>query len=445
MRSRKRIAKKKTQLQRCSMLSINHYTLTINHRLKGGTLLYVLALMLIIGIMSSALISKAYLNTMEMQGYADMNRMQLNAVSGLRLLMADKEMAAKAPLRMDLYDTGADSVSLERKHWGALDLGISKAFTRDKAVMKIAALGFAPGEDETALMVTENDRPLSVCGDTRLKGKCFLPKLGTRPAYIEGRSFSGKRPVEGLVIPAPKQVPPADQELMRKIGERLQGRGYEQDSLLEDLPGDLSASFSAATVCYRAPSSVLLNDYYLQGNIIVYSPVKIRVRNNCRLNDVVLYAPKIEIDSGFTGSLQAFASDSLIVGKNCKLEYPSLLGLVRTEDSPLYPVLRVGVETEVAGSVFAWEEKPFYNRQVKLCLDKKTLVQGEVYSSGQADVKGTIEGRLICSSIVLVTPSSVYDNHLLDAVIDRTKLSKYYAGVNVIGENRSNTIVKWLR
>ncbi len=395
--------------------------------------------------MSSALISKAYLNTIEMQSYSDMNRTQLNAMSGLRLIMADKEIAANTPVRMDLYDTGADSVLLERKHWGAFELGICKAFTSDRSVIRIAALGFAPGEDQTALMITENDRPLSVCGDTRLRGKCFLPKLGTRPAYIEGKSFSGRKPVEGLVIPAPRQIPPADKELMRALGERLEGKGYEQDSLLDELPEELEASFSGKTICYKASSGLLLSDKHLKGNIIIYSAVKIRVKNTCELNEVVLYAPKIQIDSGFTGSLQAFASDSLIVGKNCKLGYPSVLGLVRTEDSPLYPVLRVGEGTEVSGSVFAWEEKTFYNRQVKLCLDKKTLVQGEVYSSGQVDVKGTIEGRLICSSIVLVTPSSVYDNHLLDAVIDRTKLSKYYAGVNVMNENRNNTIIKWLK
>ncbi len=416
-----------------------------SQKVKGGTLIYVLALMLIIGVMSSALISKAYLKNMEMQGYSNMNRTHLNAMSGLRLIMADKEIAADTPLRMDLYDIGSDSVLLERKHWGAFEIGVCKAFTRDKSVTKIAALGFAPGEDQTALMITENDRPLSVCGDTRLRGKCFLPRLGTRPAYIEGKSFSGRKPVEGLIIQAPKQIPAADKELMHAIGERLEGKGHEQDSLLDELPEELKASFSAKTIYYKTSSGLVLSDKHLKGNIIIYSSVKIRVRNTCELNDVVLYAPKIEIDSGFVGSIQVFASDSLIIGKNCKLEYPSVLGLVRTEDSPLYPVLRVSPESEIAGSVFAWEEKTFYNRLVKLCIDKKALVQGEVYSSGQADVKGTIEGRLICNSIVLVTPSSVYDNHLLDAVIDRTKLSKYYAGVNVMNENRNNTIIKWLK
>jgi hypothetical protein len=44
----------------------------------------------------------------------------------------------------------------------------------------------------------------------------------------------------------------------------------------------------------------------------------------------------------------------------------------------------------------------------------------------------------------IITPSSVYENHLLNATIDVSKLSKHYVGINLVQESKIKKVVKWL-
>ena len=83
-------------------------------------------------------------------------------------------------------------------------------------------------------------------------------------------------------------------------------------------------------------------------------------------------------------------------------------------------------------------------KQVGVILKKNSCVYGTVFSNGYADLQGIINGSLTCSKIMLNTPSSVYENHLLNAEIDVTKLSKYYVGINCVEVSEKKKIVKWL-
>ena len=98
----------------------------------------------------------------------------------------------------------------------------------------------------------------------------------------------------------------------------------------------------------------------------------------------------------------------------------------------------------ISGNLFAYKKQNDVLKQAGLVISEKSVVYGHIYSNGYVDLKGTVDGSLMCNKIVLKTASSVYENHLLNAVIDATRLSKYYVGINLVDESNVKKVVKWL-
>ena len=77
-------------------------------------------------------------------------------------------------------------------------------------------------------------------------------------------------------------------------------------------------------------------------------------------------------------------------------------------------------------------------------LGKESMVEGLIYSQGYSDIQGNLHGTLITNGFILVTPSSVYENHLLNAVIDRKALSNFFVGGLILNKTGGKKIAKWL-
>ena len=71
----------------------------------------------------------------------------------------------------------------------------------------------------------------------------------------------------------------------------------------------------------------------LQGNIILVSKSKIQVEPSARLENVILIAPEVIINSNVRGSFQVFASERIRVKQDVALNYPTSLVLLKGEES----------------------------------------------------------------------------------------------------------------
>ncbi len=298
----------------------------------------------------------------------------------------------------------------------------------------------------TALYLADQDKPLSLCGNTLIKGTCYLPKAGVKRAYIEGQSFSGDKLIDGPVKESQREIPEINKELIKSITSFAQkavsdipastGEEAGQDSIIN--------SFENNTICIVSTGPLRIDRKVYHGNIALISRKSIKISAGADLKDIILFAPRIEIEENFSGNLQAFATDTLIVGKKCKLAYPSVMGLI-SKNKTGSPMLLVGEETEIAGAVFAiQEEKKDIPVLVKVILEKNAKLTGQLYTDGVLDLKGIVYGTVLCSRFILSTPSSVYENHLLNAIIDNSKLSPYYAGIQLTKNVSVKKIVKWL-
>src|SRR3989344_5709497 len=100
--------------------------------IKAGSLFYAIVISLIIAIVSSSLILFSYLSHIQFETFEMNERLQLNADSGLNLLLSEQSIIGLNEKKaLDLYGQGIDSVELSRKSWGAYEIAISKSIFKN--------------------------------------------------------------------------------------------------------------------------------------------------------------------------------------------------------------------------------------------------------------------------------------------------------------------------
>ncbi len=162
---------------------------------------------------------------------------------------------------------------------------------------------------------------------------------------------------------------------------------------------------------------------------------------DAQANNIVIYAREISVEQAFNGRLQIFASHLIEIGQDCDLKYPSsvcLLPLVAENDESK---LEIQEGSTLSGIVFSGIQK---KRGPAVKVAKEAIIHGSVYSRGSIQLKGSIHGNLVCEKFYLKTPSSVYENHLLNAVIDQQAKSAQFVDSYLFTESSESQIVQWL-
>jgi hypothetical protein len=400
--------------------------------IRAGALFYAIVMSLIIAIVSGSLILFSYLTRIEFETLEVQQQLRLNADSGINMLLAGFSSEASSGA-IDLYGNGTDTVEMTRKNWGAFDVLIAVAkFKGSSSERMILAGSKVDSSKAFALYLADRDRPLAVCGKTRIKGRAYISRAGVKRAYIEGQSFVGSTLVDGRTNSSEKQIPEFNKELLSRIRDIIhEGKIGEGDIAVEfQESGDsVFNSFRLPTQVYYSEAGLKIPEGKYIGNLAFISKRMVVVPASCKLEDVIIAAPKIVIEESFSGTLQAFASDSIVIAKNVNLKYPSVLGLVTAVHSRQAGI-SLSENDSLHGEIFAIKtpNEPG-SGMTGVTIAEKAFVYGEVYTNGIADIRGTVYGSLCSELIMLRTPSSIYENHLLGTVLDETKRSVNYVGI----------------
>jgi hypothetical protein len=412
--------------------------------LKASALFYAIVISLLGGLLTSSLILSAYFKRLEIDTYIMQEQLQRNASSGITYLLSGQENVLPGnTLVTDLYNEGTDSVLLGLKAWGAYEVALSQAMWHGREVKLAALTGSLPDEkNRFALWLADQDRPLALAGNTIIKGDAFLPKAGVNRAYIEGQNYAGEKLIYGNVYNSGRIMPSFSTGLAKRLEELISGR-LDRDSAQSITDSDsVHRSFFHEPLIVYEPGRIVLGENHCSGQVIIVSGREIIVKKSASLQNVLLAAPVIRIEDEFKGTLQAFAGDTLMIGKKCELDYPSALGIIRSSSSADHMLLYIGEDAKVKGAVVSWQEQYDVHKSMLISIDKKAQVTGQVHSAGLLDLKGEVKGNVIAARFLLKTPSSVYENHLLNAVIDITKLPRQFGGP-VTGKG-NKTVLKWL-
>jgi hypothetical protein len=414
--------------------------------IKANALYIVIVITLVIGILCSSIITVSYYQRLHVQHNHLIKRIHDNAKSGINLLLADvQENTGSESVIVDLYGEERDSVMLTKSHWGVFDIANVKAFANGKSTTKSIIYGYKLGtESNLALYLADQNQQLALAGKTLLKGICFLPESGVKRAYIEGENFTGTDLIDGQIQKSKPILPALNKSLTDYLSSLVSDNNFGQcTELTIDEKDTISNSFSEKTILVNCNSVRNISKKNFEGNVILYSSTVIEIDSSNKLSDVIIVAPSVVFKNYFTGSIQAFCTDSMYVEEGCKLNYPSSLGLIKKDFKTQQPFIRIKEKSTVAGIVFSFVDVQDLLK-TRIAIDRDALVEGQVYSDGFVDLKGIVLGTVWTNKFILKTPSSIYENHLLNATIDRSKLSDFFVGSSLIGSTSNKQIVKWL-
>jgi hypothetical protein len=416
--------------------------------LKAGALYYAILISFLVALLCGFLMINIRFHHYHTLMVSQNLRLQRNVNSALVLALEKPGLVKTSQSQtIDLFGEDDDKVQLSSKLWGGFIVLKSESSWNNLHYSKTEMCGsdiFTT--DTTALYLTDKEQYLSISGNTILHGNCFLPKLGIRKAFIEGMSFTGKQMIDGRIYNSKKTLPETEIEFSASNQNYLEKSDFRSDSVFSAIrllkADSLSNSFNRKTVLFYTDQWLNLSNKILVGNIKVVSSKGVTLYSSAKLTDVIVYAPKIEVMSGFGGSVQLFATDSIIIREKTTLLYPSLIALFHT--SIKNPLIEIEKDCRLAGDIVILNSKKIPDAQLECRLSENDRIFGRVYCDGKLHLKGAVYGSVYCNGFILRTPSSLYENHLLDATIDFSGLPKYYAGALFFNVTDRLKIIKCL-
>ncbi len=417
-------------------------------KVKGGALYLAIFISFIITLLTGFYILHNYYNRCFLDIVDQRQQFQDNANSGLTLLLNEyQDFRGKKRITLDLYGQGNDMVSLSTKSWGAYHICVSTAGNENYSFSRGALIGARIDSiDKVGLYLADQGGYLSVCGNTYLSGSTYLPALGIRKAIIEGQSFQREKITENPPMVSESRLPPIPESLFKENYQYLLGHPEKEDSIIEfeKVAGmdTIVNSFKQNTLVLFSKTDIILNKIVLKGNIRILSPASILITSLARPDGIILYAKNIYIASGLSGNLQAFAKDTLWVGKDCRLDFPSVVAVMDSSTRSKYLHLMTG--TRIEGMVLLDQQGLIFEKSL-LEIDNGVEITGQVWWKGLVQMKGTIRGSLYCQSFVLKTESVFYDNHLFSAVISGDEMPLNYLGLSFRNTSPVNGVIRWIQ
>lgn len=401
---------------------------------RAGALSYVIVVSLVIASVLGSLIALSYFSRISFIDLQIQNKLITNANSGFNILLASPEIEE---LELNLFDEEIDSVLLKTQPWGVFEIGISIAHHKNKYFAKTALLGYPPDENnETALYLADLNRPLSLAGKTNINGNAYLPESGVKRAYIERQNFVGNRLINGKQLRSARNLPELNQKHLSYISNQFSYSGEFDDSENDSIIN----TFDKPTIhIYRDGN---LRGYY-KGNVIIHSANKLLVTNKCVLEGIQIYSDEIIIENNFRGSAQFIATENIIVEDDVKLIYPSALILLISDDNETNRNEIVLNSNSYTNGVIIISRNENKRSLPKLLIHQNAIIHGEVYVKGLSEIHGAIHGNIYTEKFYLKTPSSIYENHLLNAEIDYYKRDNVFVGSDILEKSSSRKVMQW--
>lgn len=390
----------------------------------AGVLNLVLAIGIIITAVVGAVILLIYQQNYVIYRNLLKNKLERNALSGISYLLASEESSQSQIL--DLFENGTDSVKLTKQPWGLYDLLTSEAYSGKVNACQIALVGSTLDTlIGTALYLADEDRPLYLAEATTIVGTCYLPSAGIKKVTFN----QGQEPpsIKGVVKKSQSQLPLLNTILFRVVSilqydSTNSFSSNSQNKFIFNEQKKLTRSFRNAPVFIKNDDLVLLNDVALSGKIIIFSNTGIKVSRTAHLKDLILIAPFVELAEQFEGNLQIFARDSIVVGRNSNLNYPSVICVYNNKKGG---VIRVEDNTRIMGEIIMSGEN-ISGSSHQLVINKGSLTQGLVYVNGVVEHNGRIVGGLFCKRLLHRSATAVYDNYLRSADINAKELPRSF-------------------
>jgi len=418
------------------------------HKVRSGALQFAVFIAVLIALLLSGLMLYAYtFGFVKEQSTAAVENIQL-AGTAIDYALAH-DLPENDTLSLPIVEKEHQTVKIFASQWGMFQKIVAIAQHRQKLFRKVAIIGSTSDLETPALFLQENYSPLALVGNTVIRGIACLPSQGVKPGYIAGEGYYGSQLIDGPVRQSARELPKLDPAYKVRLLSYLKKDGDSQYFLDRSAPKTVN-SFLLPTKSLVSHAPVVLEDIELIGNIIIKSDTLVRIRRTAKLRDIIIVAPNIEIEAGTSGNFQAIASKSIVVGEDCRLDYPSALALLRNnlEPVPQQPThampgqITVKQRTTISGSICVFQHKDIQEFTTQLFLDKQTSLKGQVYCEGNFALEGSVTGSAYVRQFIANKSGTVFLNHIYNGTIEN-KSNPYPFG-GILFEDRKKTILQWL-
>lgn len=406
-------------------------------KLPATSMFYALMIVLLISIITSSMLLANELFHKELSIYDRESKLIDNCLSGINLLLTEpKNFACGEEYEINLYNLESDSVRLKRNSWGIFEHVSCTAFDRDKSVARsYITAAKVEHQDRFALYLANRVRPLALAGRTEIIGDAYLPEAGVKRGYVGSQAFVGSQLIQGQKLQSQRRIPSLPPSLLQDATKYFSMDFHPDEAIRiwsDFVEDSLVVEFAEPTQILWSSDSLSTQGLVIKGNVRVVSSKAVFLHSESQVENAIIYAPRITVDSLFAGSCQLFASESITIENNTQLSYPSV-AMVLSDDHRKIE-LGVGESCQIEGVLILSSKDP----HSRVTIGKDTQVLGQVFSNAMTDLKGSIAGSLCTNGIILQTPSSTYENHLLNARISSRDLPDPFFGIGILASSRPN-------
>ena len=419
------------------------------YKVFSGALQFTLFIGIIIAILLGSLILLQNTHRILIrQSKATIENIQL-ANSGINYLLNYDELFSDTLSIGSLGNTN-QKVEVNLSLWGIFEKGTVKATHRKKILYKSALLGTKLESGERPnLYLQDNYKPLLIVGNTLLKGIVYVPNKEIRPGYIAEESYYGKKLVDGIIKKSDPLLPKLKTNYRENIENFTSSIAYNSLSFLtEEELMNKTCSFLKPTKIYYKKAIIELSNNILTGNIIIKSDTGVIIKKTAVLKDVIILAPRVEVEDNAYGNFQIIASKKIIIGENCKFNYPSSVVLIpkkeslKTLNSPSEEnQIIIGKNSEIKGSVCYFKSTKDNDFNTQITVSENTVVKGEIYCQGNLELMGKIIGSVYTEQFIVNTAGSIFVNHIYNGQIT-SGLPDSFCGL--LFDNNPKGIAKWI-
>jgi len=423
-----------------------------NLKLSGGALYYAIFVSFVVFLFCGFIMLSAYLRSTLTQRMDIQNALQENAQNMVTAsVYGDIDLRAYPQAMSSVFENCSDTSSLlTSERWGAFQLTRARLCWRKDTVMSVAMWGNSfTGDSLIAFYLQEKDNYITLSGTSRIRGNCYLPKLGYKNSLSTINNKEIKPVDKGFIKTSARDLPEVvayfkSQTFQDMLLANISGNNVLSESYLYTETDSLYNSFSKPTICIFNTEKAVEITSKIEDNVKIISSKPLIVSNKARLNHVLIYAPVIVVEKGFKGSVQLFATDSLCIEENCALTFPSFAALIPHADTASAKrrhYLIVNTNATVSGGLMILSDGL---TNCQLTIMDKACVFGQVYSNGNMELKGNIQGSVYASYLYSESTYGNIGSMLNNGVIESTQIPTGFVFPCLL-PSHNKKIIKWLQ
>ena len=413
----------------------------------AASLVFAVFIMVIISLICSAIITMFYYHKIINIKYLQYEQAYTNLNSAIIAMLDHSTITEYNQLQpVNLYDENTNQIFGIKKKWGSFNVLTAFTLVNKDTITKMALSGnwYHP-QKQNVLCLSDLNKPLTVCGSTKIKGNVILPSAGAKTGFINGIPFSGNKTIEGKIETKNQKIPLIQDDWKEYLNSLKLNNSSNQknNSLLFHYKKNdtINNSFSNPSIIYQLPAKTKIDNLNLSGNIILQSTNTIVIGNKSSLNNILIAAKNVVVEKGVVGSFQIIASDTVIISQDVVLQYPSSIVISSSNKNA---IIFLDKNSTIYGNIILYEEKNSYENSSTLYISENAIIYGLVYCKGAIEHKGKIYGSVTCEKFILRTASSFYENHLFNSDIITLDDMPMFVSNNLSINNSNEHFIQWL-